>query len=221
MANKTTHLNDKLYEYLLSVSVRETDIAKSLRLETSKLSQGKMQTSPDEANFLSLLVKLMQAKNVLEIGTFTGYATLHMAMALQKDGKITTCDINRDYTNIAKQYWQQAGVDHKITLKLAPAEETLRTLLETNKQETFDFAFIDANKSEYLTYYELCYQLVKPGGIIAIDNVLWHGNVIDENCQDNMTNAIRETNLKLFSDTNVDISMLNIGDGLLLALKKN
>lgn len=220
MANKTINLNEKLYAYLLSVSVRETNVAKALREETGTLAQGKMQTSPDEANFLALLVKLTQAQSILEVGTFTGYATLHMAMALPDSGRLVTCDINEDYTNIAKRYWAQANVDHKIQLVLDPAEKTLSNLLDTGKAGTVDLVFIDANKSKYLDYYELCYQLVKPGGVIAIDNVLWHGNVIDKKIQDKMTKTIRETNATLYADERVDISMLSIGDGLLLALKK-
>lgn len=220
MTIQTINLNQPLYQYLLDISVRETEIAKALRLETSKLPQGKMQTSPDEANFLGLLIKLMKAQRVIEVGTFTGYGTLHMAMALPEAGKIIACDISQEYTDIAKRYWQEAGVINKIDLRLAPAEETLQALADDHQQSSFDFAFIDANKSQYLAYYELCLQLLKPGGCIAIDNVLWHGNVIDEKIQDPMTKAIRSTNLTVSQDARVDLSMLAIGDGLLLAIKR-
>lgn len=220
MTIQTINLTPALYQYLLDHSVRETDIAKALRLETSTLPQGHMQTSPDEANFFSLLIKLINAKRVIEIGTFTGYGTMHMAMALPADGKIITCDINQEYTNIAKHYWLKASIADKIDLKLAPAEDTLQTLLNDNQENTFDFAFIDANKSQYLNYYELCLQLVRPGGCIAIDNILWHGNVIDEAVQDNITKSIRSLNIKLSQDPRVDVSMLAMGDGLLLARKQ-
>ena len=220
MTIQTINLTPALYQYLLNVSVRETEIAKALRLETSSLPQGHMQTSLDEANFLGLLIKLLNAKRVIEIGTFTGYGTLHMAMALPTSGKIITCDINTEYTDIAKPYWLKAGVAEKIDLKLAPAEDTLQALLNDNQQETFDFIFIDANKIRYADYYELCLQLLRPGGCIAIDNVLWHGNVIDEAIQDNMTKAMRALNLKLSQDARVDISMVAIGDGLFLVYKQ-
>jgi len=220
MTNQTINLTPSLYQYLLDTSVRETEIARNLRLETSTLPLGHMQTSPDEANFLGFLIKLMQAKRVIEIGTFTGYGTLHMAMALPEHGKIITCDIDKDHTNIAKRYWQQAGIMDKIDLKLAPAEETLKTLLHDNQQNSFDFAFIDANKARYVDYYESCLQLVRPGGCIAIDNVLWYGDVINDSAQDNRTKAIRLVNLKLSQDARVDISMLAIGDGLFLVMKR-
>ncbi len=220
MSDQTINLTPALYQYLLDISVRETDIARALRLETSQLSMGHMQTSPDEANFLGLLVKLMHAKRVIEIGSFTGYGSLHMAMALPMGGKIITCDINQEYTNIAKRYWQQAEVIDKIDLRLAPAEQTLQDLIHNNQQNTFDLAFIDANKTQYLNYYELCLQLVRQGGCIAIDNVLWGGDVINETVQDNMTQAIRAMNSKLSQDIRIDISMLAIGDGLFLAIKR-
>ncbi len=219
MSNQTINLTPALYQYLLNVSVRETDIAKALRLETSTLPQGKMQTSTDEANFLGFLVKLMNAKRVIEIGTFTGYGTLHMAMALPANGKIITCDINPEYTDIAKRYWLKAGVAEKIDLKLAPAEHSLQTLLDDNQHNTFDFIFIDANKIRYADYYELCLRLIRPGGCIAIDNVLWGGDVADNTIQDNITKAIRTVNLKLSQDSRVDTSMLAIGDGLFLVYK--
>lgn len=178
-----------------------------------------MQTSPDEANFLGLLMKLMKAQRVIEIGTFTGYGTLHLAMALPTQGKIIACDINPNYTNIAKRYWRQAGVEDKIDLRLAPAEETLQALINEGQENSFDFAFIDANKSQYLAYYELCLQLIRPGGCIAIDNVLWHGDVIDNAIQDNITKTLRSVNLNLSQDPRIEISMLAIGDGLSLAVK--
>lgn len=220
MTNQTINLTPPLYQYLLDVSVRETDLAKALRLETSKLSEGHMHTSPDEANFLGLLVKLMQAKRVLEMGTFTGYGTLHMAMALPEHGKIITCDINQEYTDIAKRYWEQAGVIDKIDLKLVPSQETLKALLDDGQENSFDLAFIDADKANYLEYYELCLRLVRPGGCVAVDNVLWYGKVINQAIQDNSTNTIRSVNLTLSQDSRVDVSMLAIGDGLFLAMKR-
>ena len=220
MAVETLELTENLYQYLLDISVRECEIAKNLREATQKLAQGRMQSSPDQANFLALLVKLMGAKHIIEVGTFTGYATLHMATALPDDGKIITCDINEETVAIGKPFWQQAGVEHKINCQIAPALDTLQGLLDHDCAERFDMVFIDANKTNYPHYYDLCLQLVRTGGLIVFDNVLWKGKVIDSNHQDNMTKAIREVNQRLSSDERVDISLVPMGDGLFLARKR-
>ncbi|PLZ85626.1 SAM-dependent methyltransferase [Fischerella thermalis CCMEE 5198] len=219
MNNKALGLDKTLYDYLLSVSLREPEILTQLRQETAQHSMATMQIAPDQGQFLALLVKLMAAKKTLDIGVFTGYSSLVVALALPADGKVIACDIDEEYTAIARRYWQKAGVADKINLHLAPALETLEKLIAAGEAETFDFAFIDADKSNYDNYYELALQLVRPGGLIAIDNVLWSGRVADPQVQDNRTNKIREFNQKLYQDQRVTLSMLAIADGLTLAMK--
>lgn len=220
MANRTVQLNDELHAYLLGISLREPKILNDLRKETAQLDMSIMQIAPEQGQFMSLLMQLTGARRAIEIGVFTGYSTLCMAMPMPADGKIIACDINREWTGMAQRYWQQAGQADKIELHLAPANETLTSLLENGQAGSFDFAFIDADKPNYRNYYEACLQLVRPGGLIAIDNVLWGGSVIDENDQSEDTCAIRELNTLLQDDARVDISMLPVGDGLTLAMKK-
>ncbi|MBD2430586.1 MULTISPECIES: class I SAM-dependent methyltransferase [Fischerella] len=219
MNNKTLGLDKSLYDYLLSVSLREPEILTQLRQETTQHSMATMQIAPDQGQFLALLVKLIAAKKTLDIGVFTGYSSLVVALALPADGKVVACDVDEEYTAIARRYWQKAGVADKINLHLAPALETLEKLLAAGEAETFDFAFIDADKSNYDNYYELALQLVRRGGLIAIDNVLWSGRVADPQQQDNRTNKIRAFNQKLHQDQRVTLSMLAIADGLTLAMK--
>ncbi|EHC17950.1 class I SAM-dependent methyltransferase [Fischerella thermalis] len=219
MNNKALGLDKTLYDYLLSVSLREPEILTQLRQETAQHSMATMQIAPDQGQFLALLVKLIAAKKTLDIGVFTGYSSLVVALALPADGKVIACDIDEEYTAIARRYWQKAGVADKINLHLAPALETLEKLIAVGEAETFDFAFIDADKSNYDNYYELALQLVRPGGLIAIDNVLWSGRVADPQVQDNRTNKIRAFNQKLYQDQRVTLSMLAIADGLTLAMK--
>ncbi len=173
MGKKTLDLNDALYEYLLKVSLRDTEVLKSLREETNQLEMGIMQISADQGQFMALLVKLLNARRIVEVGTFTGYSSLVMAQALPGDGQIIACDISEEWTRVAKRYWKQAGVDHKIDLRLAPALTTLDKLLADGQSESFDFAFIDADKTGQQRYYERCLMLIRSGGLIAIDNVLW------------------------------------------------
>ncbi|PMB03630.1 SAM-dependent methyltransferase [Fischerella thermalis CCMEE 5273] len=199
--------------------MREPEILTQLRQETAQHSMATMQIAPDQGQFLALLVKLIAAKKTLDIGVFTGYSSLVVALALPADGKVIACDIDEEYTAIARRYWQKAGVADKINLHLAPALETLEKLIAVGEAETFDFAFIDADKSNYDNYYELALQLVRPGGLIAIDNVLWSGRVADPQVQDNRTNKIRAFNQKLYQDQRVTLSMLAIADGLTLAMK--
>lgn len=220
MSHKTLNLNSQLYEYLLSVSLREADILKELRHETAKHPMGKMQISPEQGQFMALLIQLMGAKKTLEIGVFTGYSTTVVALALPENGKIVACDKDQEFTDIARKYWQKAGIEGKIDLKIAPALETLQQLIEKGEAETFDFAFIDADKSNYDSYYEKSLILVRKGGIIAIDNVLWSGKVADSTIQDNRTTKIRALNEKIYQDSRVNLSLLPIGDGLTLAMKK-
>ena len=219
MSTKTLGLEENIREYLLSVSMREPQILNLLRQETSLHPRGIMQISPEQGQFMALLVKLMGAKKTLEVGVFTGYSTLVVALALPADGKIIACDTNEEYTSIACRYWHRAGVSDKIDLHIGPAVETLDKLLAAGEAETFDFAFIDADKSNYDNYYERALQLVRPGGLITVDNVLWSGKVADPTIEDNRTNKIRALNQKLHLDDRVTLSMLPIGDGLTLALK--
>lgn len=219
MPDKPTYLTDPLYDYLLAHTPAESNTAKALREKTETLPNARMQTSPDAANFLKLLVLMQNAKRILELGTFTGYATLHLAEALNGDGKVVTCEINAKIIEIAKPFWQQAKVDSLIEVKLAPAEETLTDFIN-EKTEPFDFIFIDANKSKYLTYYELCLSLLKPKGIMVIDNVLAAGKIIDTSLQDNMLKTVRKLNDTLMKDARVKISMLPIYDGMTVVWKR-
>ncbi len=219
MGKKTLDLNDALYEYLLKVSLRDTEVLKSLREETNQLEMGIMQISADQGQFMALLVKLLNARRIVEVGTFTGYSSLVMAQALPGDGQIIACDISEEWTRVAKRYWKQAGVDHKIDLRLAPALTTLDKLLADGQSESFDFAFIDADKTGQQLYYERCLMLIRSGGLIAIDNVLWGGNVVNPEDQSEDTRAIREFNEFILNDDRVDISLVPVGDGLTLARK--
>lgn len=220
MTKQTLGLDNNLRDYLLSVSVREPEILMQLRQETAQHPMAIMQIAPEQGQLMSLLVQLINAKKTLDIGVFTGYSSLVVALALPPDGKVVACDISEEYTQIARRYWEKAGVSHKIDLHIAPAVETLDKLIQT-ELETFDFAFIDADKSGYDDYYERCLQLVRPGGLIAIDNVLWFGRVAQEEVQDNRTKKIRALNAKLHEDARVNISLAPVGDGLMLAQKKH
>lgn len=220
MSHRTEKLTDELYEYLLSVSLREPELLRRLREETGELEDGRMQISPDQGQFMALLIELMEARNVLELGAFTGYSALVMALALPDDGQVLTCDVNRERTAIAQKYWNESGVGHKIDLHLGPAVETLEMLLSSGQAEGFDFAFIDADKASLDSYYELSLRLIRPGGLIAVDNTLWHGKVIDPQATDQDTEAIRAINAKLRVDQRVSLSVIPIGDGLALARKR-
>ena len=220
MANQTLGLNTQLYDYLQSVSLREPEILTQLRQETAQHPMAQMQIAPDQGQFMALLVQLIGAKKTLEVGVFTGYSSLVVALALPPEGKVVACDVSEEYTNIARRYWQQAGVADKIELHIAPAQETLKSLLAEGQAGTFDFAFIDADKSNYEIYYEHALELVRPGGLIIVDNVLWSGRVADPQVQDNRTKAIRSLNQKLHQDQRVTLSLVPIGDGLTLALKR-
>lgn len=219
MSKQTIGLEQNLYDYLLSVSLREPIILTQLRQETSQLPMSRMQISPEQGQFMAFLVKLMKGKKTLELGVFTGYSSLVVALALPADGKIVACDVSEEYTSIARRYWQQAGVSDKIDLHIAPALETLDSLLAAGEAGTFDFAFIDADKGNYENYYERSLELIRPGGLIAIDNVLWSGKVADPEIQDNQTNKIRAFNRKLHQDSRITLSLVPIADGLTLAIK--
>lgn len=220
MANKQLTLDSQLYQYMQAVSLRETEILRQLREETTQHPMSRMQISPEQGQFMGFLVRLMGAKKTLEVGVFTGYSSLSVALALPDDGKLIACDNSEEYTNIAKRYWQQAGVANKIELHLGPAVETLEGFLSQGEQDSFDFMFIDADKSNYDNYYELGLKLVRSGGLIAVDNVLWSGRVADLQEQDNRTNKMREFNQKVCQDDRVHLSLVPIADGLTLALKR-
>jgi caffeoyl-CoA O-methyltransferase len=219
MSNVTLNVTPELYDYLLKNSLREPQILQELRAQTQKMSTRRMQISPEQGQFMQLLIQLLGARKTLEIGVFTGYSALAVALALPSDGKIIGCDINVEWTKIAKAFWERAGVSHKIDLRLAPALETLQILIEKGEQNTFDFVFIDADKKNYEAYYEYSLQLVRPGGLIAIDNVLWSGDVADPDINDLDTVSIRKLNALLLNDQRITLSMLPLGDGLTLARK--
>jgi predicted O-methyltransferase YrrM len=219
MGKQSLGLDHQLYEYLLSVSLREEEVLAKLRQETSRHAANIMQISPDQGQFMALLVKLLGAKKTLDIGVFTGYSSLVVALALPASGIVIACDRDPESTAIARRYWELAAVSHKIDLRLAPALETLDQLLAQGESGSFDFAFIDADKGNYSNYYERVLTLLRPGGMVAIDNVLWSGRVADPDDPDKRTFAIREFNQKLHQDNRVEISMLAIADGLTLALK--
>lgn len=219
MSKKSLGLDQQLYEYLLSVSLREEGVLAKLRQETSFHAANVMQISPDQGQFMALLIKLLGAKKTLDIGVFTGYSSLVVALALPESGIVIACDRDPESTAIARRYWELAKVSHKIDLRLAPALDTLDQLIAQGESGSFDFAFIDADKNNYPNYYERALTLLRPGGMVAIDNVLWSGRVADPDDLDNRTVSIREFNQKLHQDSRVEISMLAIADGLTLALK--
>lgn len=220
MSNQTLNLSDELYRYLCAVSLREPEVLQQLRQETASHPMSQMQIAPEQGQLMALLVQLMGAKRTLEIGVFTGYSALAVALALPDDGQMIACDVSEEYTAIARRYWQQAGVAHKIDLRLAPALDTLDQLLTDGYGESFDFAFIDADKSNYDHYYERSLQLVRSGGLIAIDNVLWSGRVADTKTEDNRTRKIQALNQKIHQDSRVTLSLVPIADGVTLVLKR-
>ena len=218
---KQLQITEALYDYMLDISSRESSILKELREETAKLPLAMMQIAPEQGQFMQFLIQLIQAKKILELGTFTGYSALAMAMALPADGELITCDINPTWSPIAHEFWQRAGLDHKIKQRLGPALESLYALINDGYQRQFDFIFIDADKTNYMQYYELALQLVSPRGLIAIDNVLWEGKVINQQASDPQTREIRKLNQLLSNDPRVDVSLLAIADGLFLVKPKS
>ncbi|HZT39719.1 MAG TPA: class I SAM-dependent methyltransferase [Bryobacteraceae bacterium] len=210
----------ELERYIYSVSVREPDVLRRLRQETAALPNASCQISPEQGQFMAFLVQAIGARRCIEIGVFTGYSSTVVALALPADGELIACDINAEWTAVATRYWREAGVARKISLRLAPALDTLDRLIAEGRAGAFDFAFIDADKENYWNYYERCLRLVRKRGIIAIDNVLWSGRVLSESALDNETKAIREFNQALARDERVFVSMLPIRDGVTLALKK-
>ena len=219
MSNKTFFLSDELYEYILGVSLREDDVLRKLREKTAKLPQHAMQIAPEQGQFMAMLVRMLGAERTLDIGVFTGYSSLVVARALPEHGQVVACDVSEEWTAIARHHWKKAKVGHKIRLHIAPALETLDTLLADGHGGTFDFAFIDADKVNYEHYYERCLGLVRMGGVIAVDNVLWNGKVMNAHSEEEDTRAIRDFNEKLHNDRRIDLSLVPIADGLTLARK--
>jgi len=220
MSRTATVVTENLAAYIRSVSQREPELLTRLREETADHPQASCQISADQGQFLQMLIRLLGARRTIEVGVFTGYSSLWVALALPPDGCIVACDVSDEYTRVARRYWKEAGVADKIDLRLAPAVETLDALLAAGEAGTYDFAFIDADKRNYPAYYERCLELIRPRGLIAIDNVLWHARVIDPDNHDADTLAVREFNRGLHADDRVWISLVTMGDGLTLAMKK-
>jgi predicted O-methyltransferase YrrM len=220
MSRRTWGIDQKVREYLLDHSLREPPAAKELRAATARLPHAGMQISPEQGQLMALLAQAIGARRAIEIGTFTGYSALWVALALPADGKLVCCDVNAEWTAVGKPYWEKAGVTGKIDLRIAPATETLDRLLADGQAGAYDFAFIDADKTGYDGYYERCLKLLRRGGLIGIDNVLWGGDVADPKKRSADTRALRRLNDKLHHDERVSLSMLPLGDGLTLALKR-
>ena len=219
MSDHTLVLDEALYRYLQNHSVREHPALSALRDETRRHPHAGMQISPEQGQLMGLLVKLISARRTIEIGVFTGYSALAVALALPEDGRVLACDISDAYTRVGQRYWEEAGVAHKIDLRLAPARTTLDACLAKGEAGTYDFAFIDADKTGYDGYYERCLLLLRPNGLLAIDNVLWGGEVAKK-AESADTAALQALNAKLHADERVDIAMVPIGDGLTLARKR-
>lgn len=211
---------EDIRQYLLSASLREPPVLRRLREETDRSERAGWEVSPEQGQFLALLVQTTGARQIIEVGVFAGYSALWLALALPEDGRIIACEISEQYTHIARRYWKEAGVENKIGLRIGPALDTLRGLLTEGQRGRFDFAFIDADKINNDAYYECALELLRPGGMIAVDNVLWSGRVLDAQSTEPDTLAVRAFNQKLLSDPRVSISMVPIGDGLTLALKR-
>lgn len=217
MANRSIGLSEELHAYLLEVGAHEPEVLRSLRDQTADHPRGSMQIAPEEGAFLAWLVRALGARRCLEIGTFTGYSSTAVALALPPDGRLVCCDVSCEWTDIARKVWTDAGVADRIDLRLAPALETLDGLLAAGEEGSYDFAFIDADKANYDGYYEACLRLVRPGGVIGVDNVLWSGRVADASVDDEDTRAIRALNDKIAADERVEPVMLPLADGLTLA----
>lgn len=220
MSNRTLQMDERLYDYLLGVSLRESELLRELREHTAQLAEHSMQIAPEQGQFMALLLRLTGARRCIEVGVFTGYSSLACAEALGPEGYLLACDISVEWTAIARAFWQRGGVAKRIDLRLAPALETLDAELAAGRAGSFDFAFIDADKQGYLEYYERCLQLLRPGGLLAVDNVLWSGDVARPEVSDSDTDAIRRFNEQLHGDSRVDLSMVPIADGLTLARKR-
>jgi len=220
MSTKSFFLEQSLYDYLCKQSLREPDVLRRLREETAQSSMARMQIAPEQGQFMQWLIRLMGARRGIEVGVFTGYSSLCAALAMPEDGYLLACDVSEAWTDVARRYWVQAGVAEKIELRLAPATRTLDTELGTGLAGSYDYAFIDADKTNYIAYYERCLELLRPGGVILVDNVLWSGAVADAANQEEDTVALRAFNEYLHGDERIDLSMLPLADGLSLCRKR-
>ncbi len=220
MTNRSLNLDDALYQYLLDASLRESPLLKRLREETAQLPTARWQIAPEQGQFMALLVQISGARKILEIGTFTGYSALCMAQAMPADGRLICCDLPGEYNSIAERYWNEAGVAERIDLRLAPALETLSALERGGQSESFDLIFIDADKANYRVYLEHALVLVRQGGLILFDNVLWSGRVLEQSPESADTRAIQALNRGLLRDSRIDLSLLPLGDGLTLCRKR-
>jgi predicted O-methyltransferase YrrM len=219
MTSRDVKLDDHLYAYIREHSAREHPVLRELREATAGMKHAGMQVSPEQGQFMALLARLVKARRAIEIGVFTGYSSLAVALALPEDGRLVACDINEEWTSMARRFWEKAGVARKIELRLAPAQGTLDELIARGESGSYDFAFIDADKSRYMAYYERCLTLLRPGGLVVVDNTLWSGAVADPGKKDEDTEAIRAFNDAVHRDKRVAMSLLPIGDGVTLALK--
>jgi caffeoyl-CoA O-methyltransferase len=220
MANKTIGISDELAAYVVKVGTREPDILARLREETAAIPQHGMQIAPEEGAFLALMVELIGARRCIEVGTFTGYSSTAIALALPQDGQLVCCDVSEEWTSLASKYWDEAGVADKIDLRIAPAAETLDQLLADGEEDGFDFAFIDADKAGYDGYYERLLRLVRPGGLIALDNTLWSGKVLNQDADDEDTRELQALNVKLADDERITLCLLPVADGVTLARRR-
>jgi caffeoyl-CoA O-methyltransferase len=220
MASRSAFLPVEIQHYIDRTTLRELPVLRELRDETANMPHAGMQTGADQVQFLQLLVRLIDARRCIEVGVFTGYSALGVALALPADGKVVACDVSEEYTKIARRYWERAGVGDKVDLYLAPAKQTLDQLIAAGEEGRFDFAYIDADKTSYDAYYERCLTLLRPNGIITIDNVLWSGDVVQESTHDPDTMALRALNEKIGRDERIDATLLPIGDGLMVVRKR-
>jgi predicted O-methyltransferase YrrM len=220
MSVATIAMTEALYGHLLKTTLREPALLARLRAETAALPSAGMQISPEQGQLMGLLIELIGARRTLEVGVFTGYSSTVVALALPADGRLVACDVSAEWTDVARRYWREAGVESKIELHVRPALQTLDALLAAGQAGSFDFAFIDADKTSYDAYYERCLTLLRVGGLLAVDNTLWSGAVSDEADQRETTRAIRALNVKIAADARVTTSLIPIGDGLYLARKR-
>lgn len=219
MSTHTIDIDDRLYAYMLDISLREPEVLRRLRDETAKHPMAIMQISPEQGQLMQMLVRMLGAKNCIEVGVFTGYSSLAVALALPADGRIVACDISEDYTAVGEPFWKEAGVRDKIDLRIAPATETLDAMITAGETGDYDFAFIDADKPGYPEYFERCLALLRDGGVIAVDNIFMDGNAADPDTTSENAQAMRKFNAMLKDDTRVELSLIPIGDGLTLARK--
>jgi caffeoyl-CoA O-methyltransferase len=220
MSNATLGLPEDLHAYLLEVGVREPDLLRELRAETATMPEHDMQIAPEQGALMGLLVELIAARRCLEVGTFTGYSALAVALAMPPGGTMVCCDISREWTDVARRYWKRAGVADRIELRLGPALDSLDALLTEGQAGTFDFAFLDADKVQYPEYVDRALVLLRPGGLLAIDNVFWGGEVTDPSVDDESVRGIRRMSRALADDGRVSLAMVPIADGLTLARKR-